>query len=232
MDENSMAYIHRISGCLGRGTVPSAPSARQLPNDVQQEYLRGAPPEELQAIFVRNARAAGTEVYECSPASLNETLVTAIAQLTELDPGPILLADQPLWQEHDTVAALLKVHELVHPWDVGQGRDENIAFAEKAAVGIAVAELALAETGTVVVFSGKGCGRSVTLLPRTTVFIVDRDKIRPRLTQAMEYIQDQSAAGLPSSIHFISGASSTADIELVRVQGVHGPVRIAAIVVG
>jgi len=47
----------------------------------------------------------------------------------------------------------------------------------------------------------------------------------------MEYIQERLSAGLPSSINFVSGASSTSDIELVRVQGVHGPVRIAYIVV-
>ncbi len=232
MDDNNVAYIQRISGCLGRSTVPSAPSARQLPEDIQHEYLRGTSSEELQEIFVRNARAAGTEVYECSPATLNETLVAAIAQLAEADPEPILLADQPLWREHETVEALMKAHERVQLWNVHRGREENIAFAEKAAVGIAVAELALAETGTVVMFSEKGCGRSVTLLPKTTIFIIEREKIRPRLTQAMEYLQDRSVAGLPSSIHFISGASSTSDIELVRVQGVHGPVRIAVIVVG
>ena len=235
MDDNSMAFIHRISGCLGRTTFPSAPSALQLPNDVQHEYLREASAEELQAIFVKNARAAGTKVYECSAAALNDTIFAAIANLVkpaELGPVPILLSDEPLWQKSETITALQQAHDRVQLWDMGQGREENIAFAEQAAVGIAVAKLALAETGTVMVFSEKGCGRSITLLPKTTIFVIDREKIRPRLTQAMEYIQDLCVMGLPSSINFISGASSTSDIELVRVQGVHGPVKIAYIVVG
>jgi L-lactate dehydrogenase complex protein LldG len=113
----------------------------------------------------------------------------------------------------------------------GQSRESNLEYAEAAAVGIAVANLALAETGTVMVYSHKGCGRSVTLLPKTTIFVIRREDIRRRLTQAMEHIQEHIATGLPSSINFISAASSTADIELVRVQGVHGPVRITSIVI-
>ena len=73
--------------------------------------------------------------------------------------------------------------------------------------------------------------RSVTLLPTTTLFIIDQKNIVPRLTQAMPYIEEMRQQSLPSSINFISAASSTADIELVRVQGVHGPMRIAYVIV-
>jgi L-lactate dehydrogenase complex protein LldG len=177
-------------------------------------------------MFVKNAKAAGTAVYECAPAALNETILAAIAELAS---GPILLADDPLWQEQNTIAALQKVHDPVRLWNTGQSRESNLEYAEAAAVGIAVANLALAETGTVMVYSHKGCGRSVTLLPQTTIFVIRREDIRRRLTQAMEHIQED--AELPSSINFISAASSTADIELVRVQGVHGPVRITSIVI-
>ena len=79
--------------------------------------------------------------------------------------------------------------------------------------------------------SYKGCGRSVTLLPTTTLFLIDQNDIVPRLTQAMTKIEEMRQHSLPSSINFISAASSTSDIELVRVQGVHGPMRIAYIVI-
>jgi L-lactate dehydrogenase complex protein LldG len=129
------------------------------------------------------------------------------------------------------VQALKKAHGQIHTWDLERSRGHNIDAAESAAVGIAVAQLALAETGTVMVYSHAGCGRSVTLLPFTTIFIIQEENIVPRLTQSMDHIQQQSKSALPSSINFISGASSTSDIELVRVQGVHGPVKIAFIII-
>jgi len=94
-----------------------------------------------------------------------------------------------------------------------------------------MAELALAESGTVVLFSHLGSGRSVSLLPAYTVVVIRKNDIRPRLTQAMSFLREQIGSGLPTAINFISGASSTADIELVRVQGVHGPLAIAYVIV-
>lgn len=228
MNTTGSEFIQHISECLGRRKVPAGPSAFSRPNEVQEEFLKGASADELAEVFVKNARAAGTAVYQCSLNSLAETVLAAIAKLAE---GPILLTDDPLWEAQEIVAALHTVEQRVHFWYPGQSRESNIAVAEGAAVGMAVAELALAETGSVMLYSHKGCGRSVTLLPTTTLFIVFRDRIRPRLTQAMAHIEQEKEAGLPSAIHFISAASSTADIELVRVQGVHGPVKIACIVV-
>lgn len=221
-------FIHRISQCLGRTAVLDEPSRLELPNDVQNDFLKGASAEKIKEVFITNAKVAGTAVYECDRSSLNETILSAIEQLGK---GSILLTDDPFWKEQHTDEALKKVHEMVHTWDLEQSRQHNIDIAERAAVGIALARMALAETGTVMVYSHAGCGRSVTLLPTTTIFIIPKERICPRLTQSMNHIQQQTDKKLPSSINFISGASSTADIELVRVQGVHGPVAIAYIIV-
>ena len=110
------------------------------------------------------------------------------------------------------------------------GQPLNMAAAETAMVGITMAECALAESGTVILLSHKGSGRSVSLLPTYSITVVKADDLRPRLTQGMEFLETL-AAPLPSSINFVSGASSTADIELVHVKGVHGPLKIAYIVV-
>ena len=80
-------------------------------------------------------------------------------------------------------------------------------------------------------FSHLGSGRSVTLLPTYTIIVIQKKEIRPRLTQGMSFLREQIGKGLPASVNFISGASSTADIELIRVQGVHGPMAISYIVV-
>ncbi len=229
MSDNRTEFISHLSRCLGRTEVPAKPSAMTKPNAIQHEYLKGSSAEEMFEVFVKNARAAGTAVSECAPAAINATLLAAIAQLAA---GPILLTDDPVWEVRQTAAALRQVHGQVHVWDTTGSREDNIARAEGAAVGLAVANLALAETGTVMVYGQRGCGRSVTLLPKTTIFVIPKENIRPRLTQAMAYLEEEQAAGLPPAILFISAASSTADIELVRVQGVHGPVKIAYLIVG
>jgi L-lactate dehydrogenase complex protein LldG len=48
----------------------------------------------------------------------------------------------------------------------------------------------------------------------------------------MSFLREQIDIGLPTSVNFISGASATADIELIRVQGVHGPMAISYVIVG
>lgn len=229
MSDNRSTFLAHVSRCLGRAGTPARPSELALPGAVQDDYLRGRSAGEILGVFVKNARAAGTAVYQCTPAAMNDTLLAAIGQLAA---GSILLTDDPLWQERQTVAALRQLHRQVQVWDTAGTREDNIACAEAAAVGLAVANLALAETGTVMVYGHKGCGRSVTLLPKTTIFVIAKEQIRPRLTQAMACLEEGKAAGLPPAIMFISAASSTADIELVQVQGVHGPVKIAYLVVG
>ncbi|HID70264.1 MAG TPA: hypothetical protein EYP35_07375 [Desulfobacterales bacterium] len=64
------------------------------------------------------------------------------------------------------------------------------------------------------------------MLPIYSITVVKACDLRSRLTQGMEFLQNLQAP-LPPSINFVSGASSTADIELVHVKGVHGPLRIA-----
>lgn len=222
-------FLQRISQSLGRDEIAANPTPLEPPNAVQHTFLKGASTQEVKAVFIANAEAAGTMVYTCDPASLNSTILNCISQLAQ---GSVLLCDDPLLKDHNTMDALAEAIDPVYTWDMAQSREHNIEIAEAAAVGIAVARAALAETGTVMVYSHQGCGRSVTLLPTTTIFIVPTECIHPRLTQSMTQLQASSQTGLPSSINFISGASSTADIELVRVQGVHGPVKIAYIILG
>ena len=226
--DNRNDFIQRVCQSLGRDNIVATLSPFTRPNEVQFEFLSAASVEQLREVFITNARAAGTTVYECALSEVNDTILTSIPDLSA---GPILLSDDEFWQQHNTVSALKTIEPQVDVWDLSKSRETNIACAEKAAVGLAVASLALAETGTVMLSSYKGCGRSVTLLPTTTLFIIDQNTIVPRLTQAMTRIEEIRQRGLPSAINFISAASSTSDIELVRVQGVHGPMRIAYIVI-
>jgi L-lactate dehydrogenase complex protein LldG len=81
--------------------------------------------------------------------------------------------------------------------------------------------LAVAESGTIVLDGTGACGRrALTLLPDYHLCVVLRSQIVGILPEAMPALRDAVRRG---PLTFISGPSATADIELDRVQGVHGP---------
>eukprot|EP01008_Symbiontida_sp_HLA12_P002427 NODE_399_length_943_cov_1.040244_g391_i0.p1 GENE.NODE_399_length_943_cov_1.040244_g391_i0~~NODE_399_length_943_cov_1.040244_g391_i0.p1 ORF type:complete len:234 (-),score=74.39 NODE_399_length_943_cov_1.040244_g391_i0:147-848(-) len=222
------AFIARVSKCLGRA-LPESPSLRALSLHPGRDYLKDAGVDEIKDVFVQNAGAAGTAVYECAPDALAQTLVRAAGAYGK---GPLLMADDDFLRDHGVTQALGRHFDPIDIWDRRRSREENIALAEKARVGVVKAEMALAESGSVLLLTGPGRGRSVSLLPRHTVTVVEKTDIRPRLTQAMSFLDGSIRDSLPSAVYIVSGASSTADIELVRIQGVHGPVSVSCVIAG
>jgi L-lactate dehydrogenase complex protein LldG len=85
-------------------------------------------------------------------------------------------------------------------------------------------EVAIAETGTIVL-TGRQGRRASTLVPDLHVCVVDTSRIVATVPEAIERLD--SSAG---PVTFIAGPSATSDIELNRVEGVHGPRRLEVIV--
>lgn len=91
--------------------------------------------------------------------------------------------------------------------------------------------LAVAQTGTVILDAGKGQGRRVlTLLPDYHLCIVTEDQIVELVPEGFAHIESSvNNEGRP--ITFISGPSATSDIELNRVEGVHGPRKLEILII-
>jgi L-lactate dehydrogenase complex protein LldG len=88
--------------------------------------------------------------------------------------------------------------------------------------------VAIAETGTLVLSGGPGEGRrALTLVPDLHVCVVQAAQVVETVPEAFDVLRDAATRPLT----FVSGPSATSDIELKRVEGVHGPRRLVVVIV-
>jgi L-lactate dehydrogenase complex protein LldG len=98
-------------------------------------------------------------------------------------------------------------------------------------IGITSVDIAIAETGTLLVCARPGQERVASLLPPMHVAIVERSQIVPDLLDAFQMLHERGLCNLPSNITLITGPSKTGDIELQLTTGVHGPGKWRVIIV-
>ncbi len=112
------------------------------------------------------------------------------------------------------VAAGITVHEDAPP----------LSHKELNAIDAVVtaSAVSIAETGTIVLDHADDQGRrALTLVPDTHLVVVRADQVVSDVPEAVGRLAAAVTSGSP--LTWISGGSATSDIELIRVEGVHGP---------
>ena len=121
------------------------------------------------------------------------------------------------------------------PWGPVEDRERQAlrAVVATADLGVTGADLAVAETGSLILRSGPGRPRSTSLLPPCHLAVFDRTKLLESLAQVGIFLEawHEGPSAFGANVSFITGPSRTADIELTLTRGVHGPKEVHAVFV-
>jgi len=229
---NKDKFLRKISDQLGRKRRTEGVELPKWSKQPQYEVFQDLSQDELLDQLVIQCENIHTKIVVTTKDELQENFSKVIE---DLGGKSIVHWSDPRFDEYGLTEALVKEKESgvsVHEWNKDLGQ-RNIDKAEQANIGITFSDVTLAESGTVVLHSDNGKGRSVSLLPKTYLAIIPKSTIVPRMTQATDKIHEiaKQNGRMPSCINFISGPSNSADIELRLVVGVHGPVKATYIVV-
>ena len=203
MSEARAEVLGRIRSALG--SAPVVP-------DVPRSYHPAGAAEVDLDLFCERVADYRAEVHRVSAGELGAALAAAAERLglrrvgttLEHDLGDVeLVVDQPL----------LSVGDL-------DGLDGVLT-------GCA---LGIAETGTLILDGAGSSGRrALTLVPDVHLCVIAEDQVVASVPEAVARLAEAAAAGRP--ITLVSGPSATSDIELDRVEGVHGPRTLEVFVV-
>ncbi len=197
--------LGRIRGALA--DRPQAPQPPAVPRRPAPAYVPGLFAERAGEYQAKVHRVAEAGVAECIAGICMEHGASQMAVPPELPAAWLPSAVRPL---SDMSTSAL---------DASDGVITGCACA-------------IAETGTILLDGGPVQGiRAITLLPDLHICVVRTDQVVATVPEAIAAVA-ASVSERRAPITMISGPSATSDIELSRVEGVHGPRRLEIVLAG
>jgi iron-sulfur cluster protein len=240
----------RGEGSGARTAVPPPPAP--APAAVREDALAsdGRPARELVLARIR-AAVAGAEppaepprAYRIEDSRSHEEVVALFAERVAEYRATVQRAN-----DNADIAALVAHVCAEHgarrlgvaPGAPAEWRPEGVELVEDEALSASELDtldgaltgcaVAIAETGSFVLDAGPGQGRrALSLVPDLHVCVVRAEQVVGLVPEAVERLEASVREGSP--LTFVSGPSATSDIELNRVEGVHGPRILHVLLVG
>ncbi|AJF69096.1 LutC/YkgG family protein [Streptomyces vietnamensis] len=203
------AILGRVRAALADVPVDEIPEDVPVPRNYRRAHT--APGDDLVTLFAERVADYRATVHRTDETGLTDAIAAALTargvrRLALPRDFPSALLPSGPWTWHREP---LEVPDL-------DALDGTVTLA---AAGIAV-------TGTVVLDTGAGQGRrALTLVPDHHLCIVYAEQIAADVPDALGLLDPTRP------LTFVSGPSATSDIELDRVEGVHGPRTLDVIVV-
>lgn len=208
--EAILADVRAALGRLGGEAAPRVPDAARTP-----ARTPGSPDAET-GLLIAEISKLGGQAQRLSAGELSRKL----AELVRREGiRKAMLWQTPALQAWGVAAMLADLGVEIAPADASK---EVLAECD---LGVTGADMALPETGTLVLRTGPECPRAASLLPRVHLALVQPAALRADLATVLDELKGDRHYVL------ITGPSRTADIELVVTIGVHGPQVLAAWVV-
>ncbi|MGV9277308.1 LutC/YkgG family protein [Streptomyces griseosporeus] len=213
-----MSSRERVLGRVRRALADVPRDERPYEEAVPRAYLREhgqRTAEETVELLAENLAEYRAVVHRCAEGELPGV----VARLLGARGSRSVLVPPGL------DAGWLAASEVRQVADRAESTPEELDRVDSVVTGCA---LAIAETGTIVLDGSPDQGRRrITLVPDHHICVVRvPDQVVSSVPQALERLDPARP------LTWISGPSATSDIELDRVEGVHGPRTLEVVLVG
>lgn len=193
--------------------------------DVPVDWVYGQPVaiDDVLGDFIAKVIDYKATVVQCDPDRVPAEIAKGL-QLNQVSSAVLPQGLDEAWQSAISAAGV-QVH-VDHP-------EAPLSSAELNQIDAVVTAAAVgaAETGTIVLDHCADQGRrALSLVPDVHVCVIRADQVVSGVPETVARLKPAVLAGQP--LTWISGGSATSDIELTRVEGVHGPRTLYVIVAG